>query len=61
MEQHIINNDKAGYSNILIDCHSFSCWHGDVDICIGFNEDLSKPTDETITHIKRPLQNLLIF
>ncbi len=52
MAQHIINNDSAGYNNILIDCHSFASWHGDVDICIGFNEDLSKPSDETITRIK---------
>ncbi len=53
MEQHIIDNDRAGYNNILIDCHSFPSWCGDVDICIGFNEDFSRPSDEKITQIKR--------
>ena len=34
--------------SLLIDCHSFPSDLSDVDICIGFNEDWSKPTDFVI-------------
>lgn len=33
---------------LLLDCHSFPNEMSDVDICIGFNEDWSKPSKETI-------------
>lgn len=33
---------------LLLDCHSFPSELGDVDICIGYNEDWSKPCKETI-------------
>lgn len=33
---------------LLLDCHSFPSEMGDVDICIGFNEDWSKPDKRTI-------------
>lgn len=33
---------------LLLDCHSFPSEMGDVDICIGFNEDWSKPHKRTI-------------
>ena len=33
---------------LLLDCHSFPSEMGDVDICIGFNEDWSKPDKGTI-------------
>lgn len=33
---------------LLLDCHSFPEELSDVDICIGFNEDWSKPSKETI-------------
>ena len=33
---------------LLLDCHSFPSEMGDVDICIGFNEDWSKPNKSTI-------------
>ena len=33
---------------LLLDCHSFPEEQGDVDICIGFNEDWSKPDKELI-------------
>ena len=33
---------------LLLDCHSFPSEMSDVDICIGFNEDWSKPCKETI-------------
>lgn len=46
------------YGKLLLDCHSFSdrdnilCPNAheykDIDICLGFNEDESKPSDETI-------------
>jgi N-formylglutamate amidohydrolase len=33
---------------LLLDCHSFPSEMGDVDICIGFNEDWSKPAKDTL-------------
>lgn len=33
---------------LLLDCHSFPEDLSDVDICIGYNEDWSKPSKETI-------------
>ena len=33
---------------LLLDCHSFPSELSDVDICIGYNEDWSKPSKETI-------------
>lgn len=33
---------------LLLDCHSFPSDMGDVDICIGYNEDWSKPTKSTL-------------
>lgn len=33
---------------LLLDCHSFPEELSDVDICIGYNEDWSKPHKETI-------------
>ncbi len=33
---------------LLLDCHSFPGDMSDVDICIGFNEDWSKPCKDTI-------------
>ena len=33
---------------LLLDCHSFPEDMGDVDICIGFNEDGSKPSQELL-------------
>lgn len=34
--------------SLLIDCHSFPSADGDVDICIGNNEDWSKPDEKTL-------------
>lgn len=34
--------------SLLIDCHSFPSDLDDVDICIGYNDDWSKPTDFVI-------------
>ena len=33
---------------MLLDCHSFPSEMSDVDICVGYNEDWSKPHKETI-------------
>ena len=33
---------------LLLDCHSFPSEMSDVDICIGYNEDWSKPSKDTI-------------
>ena len=33
---------------LLLDCHSFPSEMSDIDICIGFNEDWSKPHKETL-------------
>jgi N-formylglutamate amidohydrolase len=32
----------------LLDCHSFPSELSDIDICIGYNEDWSKPNKKTI-------------
>lgn len=37
---------------LLIDCHSFPSDLSGVDICIGYNNDWSKPSDELLNHIK---------
>jgi N-formylglutamate amidohydrolase len=39
-------------NNLLIDCHSFSSRIASgIDVCIGLNNDFSRPSDETIKHI----------
>ncbi len=35
---------------LLLDCHSFPQDQGDVDVCIGFNEDWSKPDRELLDY-----------
>ena len=35
-------------NTVLIDCHSFPSDLSDIDVCIGFNEDAHKPSDELI-------------
>ncbi len=52
IEQNILGNDVLGYNNILIDCHSFPSIQSNVDVCIGYNEDPSQPTEEAISFIK---------
>lgn len=45
-------SSKIDNDTIVIDCHSFNSEIADdVDICIGYNDDWSKPDDETITNI----------
>lgn len=40
-------------NSLLLDCHSFPSFLSDVDICIGFNDDWSKPSDDFIKEISR--------
>lgn len=42
---------------LLIDCHSFPSNLSDTDVCIGTNNDWSKPDEETINAIKRLFEN----
>lgn len=39
-------------NSLLIDCHSFPSELSDIDICIGFNDDSSKPKNDDIEYIK---------
>lgn len=43
--------------SLLIDCHSFPSDLSDVDICIGFNDDWSRPTDFVIELCKTVFEN----
>jgi N-formylglutamate amidohydrolase len=47
-----IRNSLA-HNAILVDCHSFPQGISDVDVCIGFNEDWSKPEQQTIDIIAK--------
>ena len=60
--------------SILIDCHSFPPELSDVDVCIGFNDDDSKPSDEVVgtiddefskigftVGINKPYSNSVVF
>ncbi len=44
-----LKNDTE--NSVVIDCHSFPSDLADVDICIGFNDDWSKPEGHTIDDI----------
>lgn len=39
-------------SSFLLDCHSFPSDLSDVDVCIGYNEDWSRPEDEILFQTK---------
>ena len=43
--------------SLLIDCHSFPSDISAVDICIGYNEDWSKPSDFVIELVKTAFEN----
>jgi len=49
--QQIINSITD--NTLLVDCHSFPPELSDVDVCLGFNEDWSKPEQQTIDRIIR--------
>lgn len=49
----LLSSQISGDDNLIIDCHSFpSELASDVDICIGWNNDWSKPSDALIGQIK---------
>jgi N-formylglutamate amidohydrolase len=39
-------------NTLLIDCHSFPCDISPIDICLGFNQDWSSPSEDLIQKIK---------
>lgn len=45
-------------ASILVDCHSFPSHLSDVAVCIGFNDDWSRPDDEVIAAIAHCFENL---
>ncbi len=53
IEKAILKNDRKGYGNVLIDCHSFPPFMGEVDVCLGYNEDESKPSRAVFREVKR--------
>lgn len=45
---------RGGESPLIVDCHSLpSDLAPDVDVCIGFNDDGSRPADETLDAIEK--------
>jgi len=44
---------------LLIDCHSFTDDGSEIDICIGFNDDWSKPSDDVIELVKSHFEGYL--
>ena len=47
LSKEVVNN------SLIIDCHSFPSNLSDVDICIGFNDDETKPSDDIIDKINK--------
>ena len=45
-------------ASILVDCHSFPSHLSDVSVCIGFNDDWSRPDDEVIAGIRHRFEQL---
>ena len=45
-------------SSFLLDCHSFPSDLSDVDVCIGFNADWSRPEDEILFQVKAVFESL---
>lgn len=41
---------------LLIDCHSFPSCLSDVEICIGFNDDWSRPSEEVVSFVAQLFQ-----
>lgn len=50
---HALLGSKVTKGSLLIDCHSFPGeLASDIDICIGYNEDASKPSPEVLALVK---------
>lgn len=57
--QEILSSQIGNDDTLLIDCHSFpSELASDVDICLGWNNDTSKPSDALIEQIKGYFEGL---
>ena len=57
-DQHIRQlKSHLSPQNLLIDCHSFPSSLSDIDVCIGFNEDWSKPPQEVIDLVADTFRN----
>lgn len=55
---HELLKSKITPKTLLIDCHSFPAkLSKEIDICIGFNEDSSKPSDVLFSTVKKHFQN----
>ena len=48
----------TGEGTLLIDCHSFPRDLSDIDICIGYNDDWSKPSEKVLDTIVSHFQGL---
>lgn len=54
---HQLLRSKLSEGTLLIDCHSFpSDLSPEIDICIGYNEDFSKPSEDVLSLIKGHFQ-----
>ncbi|MCD8202531.1 MAG: N-formylglutamate amidohydrolase, partial [Prevotella sp.] len=51
LRQSVIQTNYENRRPILIDCHSFADDGSNVDVCIGFNDDFSRPSEEIISRI----------
>lgn len=61
LKNAIISSDKMGVRPVVIDCHSFPSFlykdTGFPDICLGYDEDVSKPSRVIIDKIKTLFEN----
>lgn len=46
--QSLISDSRT----LVLDCHSFPADLSDIEVCIGFNDDWSRPSDKMIDYIK---------
>ena len=59
-KEHQLNlSSEIVDGSLLIDCHSFTDDGSGIDICIGFNDDWSKPSDEVIELMKNHFEGYL--
>jgi N-formylglutamate amidohydrolase len=50
--------EKITENTLLIDCHSFPEDISDVDICVGYNEDWSRPSDNVLSLVTSHFEEL---
>lgn len=56
--QEFLKFEIQSDDTLLLDCHSFPSDLSDVHICIGFNDDWSKPSDDVIDFVKGAFEGL---